>query len=42
MPGLINMHTHLGMSYLRGFADDEPLAQWLQESIWPAEEQFVI
>ena len=41
MPGLINMHTHLGMTYLRGYADDTPLAEWLSESIWPAEAKFV-
>ncbi len=28
-PGLINAHTHAGMSLLRGHRDDEPLQQWL-------------
>ena len=28
MPGLINTHTHLAMSLLRGFADDMPLEKW--------------
>ncbi|MGS0685212.1 amidohydrolase [Nakamurella sp. GG22] len=28
-PGLINAHTHAGMSLLRGHSDDEPLRQWL-------------
>ncbi len=28
-PGLINAHTHAGMSLLRGHHDDEPLEQWL-------------
>ena len=28
-PGLINAHTHAGMSLLRGHRDDEPLEQWL-------------
>lgn len=37
LPGLINAHTHLAMNLLRGFADDTPLEQWLQEHIWPTE-----
>ncbi|MEP6561649.1 MAG: amidohydrolase family protein [Nakamurella sp.] len=28
-PGLINAHTHAGISLLRGYSDDEPLQQWL-------------
>jgi 5-methylthioadenosine/S-adenosylhomocysteine deaminase len=28
-PGLINGHTHAGISLLRGHSDDEPLEQWL-------------
>lgn len=41
IPGLINCHTHLGMTLLRGFADDMPLMSWLSEHIWPAEGQHV-
>jgi 5-methylthioadenosine/S-adenosylhomocysteine deaminase len=37
MPGLINTHTHAGMTLFRGYADDLPLAEWLGEHIWPAE-----
>lgn len=37
MPGLINSHTHIGMSLLRNFADDLPLHDWLTKKIWPAE-----
>jgi len=37
MPGLINTHTHIGMSYLRGLADDQPLMEWLTKTIFPAE-----
>ncbi len=37
MPGLINAHTHLGMHYLKGLADDKPLMEWLEHHIWPAE-----
>lgn len=37
MPGLINCHTHLPMSFLRGFADDYDLQTWLHEYIFPKE-----
>jgi len=37
MPGLINCHTHLPMTILRGFADDYPLDVWLNEHIFPKE-----
>jgi len=29
MPGLVNTHTHLNMSILRGLAEDLPLQEWL-------------
>ena len=29
MPGLVNAHTHVPMTFLRGFADDLPLMEWL-------------
>jgi 5-methylthioadenosine/S-adenosylhomocysteine deaminase len=38
MPGLVNAHTHVAMTLYRGFADDMPLMQWLEEKIWPLEE----
>jgi len=41
MPGLINAHTHLAMNLLRGFADDLPLMEWLEQHIWPAEGRWV-
>ena len=37
MPGLVNGHTHLPMTLLRGAADDLPLIEWLQKHIWPRE-----
>ena len=37
MPGLINCHTHLPMSILRGWADDYPLSVWLNDHIFPRE-----
>ena len=41
IPGLVNMHTHGAMSLLRGLADDLPLARWLEDHIWPAEQRWV-
>jgi len=41
IPGLINAHTHAAMSLFRGFADDLPLTQWLNDHIWPAETRWV-
>ena len=41
MPGLINAHTHAAMSLLRGVGSDTPLMQWLQDHIWPIEQQWV-
>ena len=41
IPGLINAHTHAAMSLFRGFADDLPLMEWLNNHIWPAEAQWV-
>lgn len=37
MPGFKNAHTHSGMSVLRSLADDLPLQNWLNESIFPVE-----
>ena len=37
MPGLVNTHTHIAMSCYRGLADDQPLMEWLNQSIFPAE-----
>ncbi len=41
MPGLVNTHTHAAMTLFRGYADDLPLSEWLQEWIWPAEGRWV-
>lgn len=40
MPGLINCHTHLAMSPMRGCADDVPLDVWLNDHIFPREERL--
>jgi len=41
MPGLVNTHTHLPMSLLRGLADDLRLDVWLHGYILPVEREFV-
>ncbi len=41
IPGLINAHTHAAMNILRGYSDDLPLMDWLQQHIWPAEQKWV-
>ncbi|MDH5450295.1 MAG: amidohydrolase [Candidatus Bathyarchaeota archaeon] len=40
IPGLINTHQHAAMSLLRGYADDFPLKQWLENWIWPLEKHM--
>jgi len=37
IPGLINGHTHISMTLLRGYADDIALQEWLEKWIWPYE-----
>lgn len=40
MPGLINCHTHLGMSLFRATNDDYSLDEWLKNYIWPIEDKM--
>ena len=40
MPGLINAHTHLGMSYFRATNDNLTLQKWLNDMIWPLEDKL--
>lgn len=37
LPAFYNLHTHIPMNLLRGYADDMPLQKWLNEYIWPFE-----
>jgi 5-methylthioadenosine/S-adenosylhomocysteine deaminase len=41
LPGLINAHTHVPMSLLRGLKDDVTLDDWLRNYIFPAEAKNV-
>lgn len=40
MPGFKNAHTHSGMTFLRSYADDLPLQNWLQDKVFPMEEKL--
>jgi 5-methylthioadenosine/S-adenosylhomocysteine deaminase len=35
MPGMVNAHTHLFQTFIRGLADDKSLLDWLKAAIWP-------
>ena len=37
IPGFKNAHTHGAMTFLRSFADDLPLNEWLYEQVFPHE-----
>lgn len=41
LAGFVNGHTHAAMTLFRGFADDLPLMEWLENHIWPAEARLV-
>jgi 5-methylthioadenosine/S-adenosylhomocysteine deaminase len=41
MPGLVNAHTHVPMTLLRGLADDLRLDVWLMGYVMPVEREFV-
>ena len=40
MPGFKNAHTHSAMTFLRSFADDLPLFDWLNNQVFPKEAQL--
>ena len=40
LPGLINGHTHTGMSLLRGLGSDLPLDKWLFDTVFPVEDRL--
>lgn len=37
MPGFKDAHTHSAMTFLRSFADDLPLQEWLHQKVFPME-----
>jgi len=40
LPGLVNAHSHILMTLLRGSGDDMLLKPWLETKIWPLEQQY--
>lgn len=40
LPGLVNAHTHAGMSIFRNYGNDVDLMCWLEDYIWPLEDQL--
>ena len=40
IPGFINTHTHAAMTLFRGYGDDLPLMEWLEDYIWPVEAEM--
>lgn len=37
MPGFKDAHTHSAMTFLRSYADDLPLQEWLYNRVFPME-----
>ncbi len=35
LPGLVNGHSHLSQTFMRGLGDDKPLLAWLKQIMWP-------
>lgn len=40
IPGFKNAHTHSGMTFLRSYADDLPLQEWLFNRVFPREDKL--
>ena len=40
MPGFKNAHTHSPMTFLRSYADDMKLQEWLFDKVFPAEAEL--
>ena len=40
MPGFKNAHTHSAMTFLRSYADDLPLQEWLFNQVFPREDKL--
>jgi len=37
LPGLVNGHTHLSQTFMRGLGDDKALLDWLKQVMWPVQ-----
>ena len=42
MPGFVNTHTHLGMAFFRGYKDERKLEDWLNNAIFPVEDNLTV
>lgn len=40
IPGLVNAHTHIAMTLLRGLGEELPLMEWLTKRIFPIEDRL--
>ncbi len=40
VPGMVNAHTHVAMTLLRGYGEDLPLQSWLFDRIFPFEDKL--
>ena len=40
MPGMVNAHTHVPMTLMRGYGDDMQLDRWLFDRIFPFEDKL--
>lgn len=40
MPGFVNTHSHLAMTFMRGYAEDVSLQDWLYKYIFPLEDHL--
>lgn len=40
LPAFYNTHTHAAMTLMRGYGDDRPLHEWLEQWIWPYEDSL--
>lgn len=40
MPGLVNAHTHVPMTAMRGYGDGHDLHEWLNQYIFPVEAKW--
>lgn len=40
MPGFINTHSHIAMTFFRGYAEGYNLMDWLNKKIWPVEDKL--
>lgn len=40
LPGLVNSHTHLSQTFMRGLGEDKTLLDWLKTVMWPLQAEM--